>query len=353
LGYSADEMVGKSTPALFHDPGEVAQAAADISKEMNLPVPVGFETFVFKAKLGTFDERQWSYIRKDGQRTQVRLNVTGLYNSNNELYGFMGIAKDLTQEISLQTALSLEKSKALHNAKLASLGEMSAGIAHEINNPLAIIQSNIELLRRFRENKEKFESKTETMFKAIHRIEKIVKGLKKFSRTSESTPHKFESLAHIVNEALVIIETKSKRHTTEVRIDVPSNLHILCDEIEIEQVLVNLVNNGIEAIKNMENRWVHIKAYSELGQVVVQVIDSGQGLPKEIESKLFQPFFTTKSVGEGTGLGLSIVKGILDEHHATISLNRSIPHTCFELRFPGREQKEVLKDQQNNEQDAS
>ena len=112
------------------------------------------------------------------------------------------------------------------------------------------------------------------------------------------------------------------------------DFQICCDSVEIEQVLVNLINNAIDAVKGQENAWVKLNCFEVGSQVVLQVIDSGLGLSKEVEAKLFQPFFPTKPVGEGTGLGLSIVKGILDEHKASISLNRAMPHTCFEIRFP-------------------
>ena len=108
----------------------------------------------------------------------------------------------------------------------------------------------------------------------------------------------------------------------------------MCDEIEIEQVLVNLINNGIDAVKNLPEKWVRVTIFEDPTQVILQISDSGSGIPEKIRHRLFDPFFTTKGVGEGTGLGLSIAKGILDEHHATISVLAEAPHTCFEIRFP-------------------
>ncbi|MFN8846301.1 MAG: sensor histidine kinase [Bdellovibrionales bacterium] len=112
-----------------------------------------------------------------------------------------------------------------------------------------------------------------------------------------------------------------------------TNSLILCDSIEIEQVLVNLINNGIDAASKTDEKWVYINIFDEKNELVIQIIDSGNGIPPEIEEKIFQPFFTTKAVGEGTGLGLSIVKGILDQHKAQIQLRRDIKNTCFEVRF--------------------
>ncbi len=234
----------------------------------------------------------------------------------------------------LKGVIELERAKAHHNAKLASLGEMSAGIAHEINNPLAIIAGTVRLLKKHRDNVEKFEAQTETITKAATRIEKIVLGLRKFSRTSEGSIFKTEFLADIVSESLVITGAKTKLHSVLVKTNIQEGLTLSCDSIEIEQVLINLINNGVDAIKEQREKWIQINAFTESNQVVVQVMDSGPGISQEVEEKIFQSFFTTKIVGEGTGLGLSVSKGILDQHKATIKVLRTVKNTCFEIRFP-------------------
>jgi C4-dicarboxylate-specific signal transduction histidine kinase len=109
---------------------------------------------------------------------------------------------------------------------------------------------------------------------------------------------------------------------------------IHCNEIEVEQVIVNLINNALDAIKTKIDKWIKISIYEEANQVVLRVMDSGKGIPEEVRQNLFDPFFTTKQTGEGTGLGLSISKGIIDEHKATITVLDNCPNTCFEIRFP-------------------
>jgi C4-dicarboxylate-specific signal transduction histidine kinase len=158
--------------------------------------------------------------------------------------------------------------------------------------------------------------------------------LKKFSRTSESVIRKNESVKSMLEEVLVLTEAKSKRHSTPVMLTVADGLSINCDAMEIQQVMINLVNNAIDAVKEHPEKWVKITCFVDNDQVLMNFIDSGTGLSQATEAKLFEPFFTTKPVGQGTGLGLSISKGILDQHQASIKVDRSFPTTCFQIGFP-------------------
>ncbi len=235
----------------------------------------------------------------------------------------------------LEHLVATKTSQLIHQARLASLGEMAAGIAHEINNPLAIIAGTIPLLAKFKDDPVKSASKLATMTKSCERITKIVLGLRKFARSSDLGVRKLELISSLVSEAVSFTEGKSKRHTIPVEVTLSTDAAILCAGIEIEQVLINLINNAIDAVKNKGTaQWVKIQAFEDAGQLVVQIFDSGEGISEAIEAKLFEPFFTTKEVGKGTGLGLSISKGILDQHQATLRLNREFKNTCFEVRFP-------------------
>lgn len=222
-------------------------------------------------------------------------------------------------------------------SKLVSLGEMSAGIAHEINNPLAIISGSAGQLAQFAGNPEKFAIKIEAINKATSRIAKIVSGLKKFSRSSDGKRHSSQDLAGIVRDALALTDAKAKQHNTSVTYDLKAGVFISCDSVEIEQVVVNLISNSVDAIKNLDKRWIEIEVSEDREWGILRVGDSGPGIPENIRAKLFDPFFTTKDVGEGTGLGLSISKGILDDHQATITLLSDAPNTWFEIRFPKAE----------------
>lgn len=250
-----------------------------------------------------------------------------------------GINYDRTKEEKIASELELEKLKSIRNAKLASLGEMSAGIAHEINNPLAIIHGTIRVLAKVASDEEQLAKKVETIHLATERIAKIVKSLRKFSRTSDKSTFKGHFLSEIVNESLVLTNAKARSHSTQITLESKSAGKILCDDIEIEQVLVNLINDAIDAIQHLNERWITLEVHENENQVILRVRDSGPRISPDVEKKMFEPFFTTKPVGKGTGLGLSISKGILDEHHASIELLGDDPHTCFEICFPKMEDK--------------
>lgn len=272
-------------------------------------------------------------VTPNGVRKNIRGKGYVVRDDDQKPLMMFGLNWDVTAEVQLHQALDLERAKSLHSAKLASLGEISAGIAHEINNPLAIISANISLLQKFRADETKFESKLVAIQKSTLRIEKIVKALRKFSRTSDQSSLKMERLLDIVQESISLVDSRATHLSVNIGVEVDESLMIECDHLEIEQVLINLLNNAIDAVKSLETRWVLIRASAELNDIVLHVMDSGSGISPDIEEKLFQPFFTTKQVGEGTGLGLSISKGILDQHGAEISLNRSFSNTCFEIRF--------------------
>jgi signal transduction histidine kinase len=240
-------------------------------------------------------------------------------------------------EVETRRLLEIERVKSLRNAKLASLGEMSAGIAHEINNPLTIIVGTVRVLSRHASNPEEFNARIKIIDQSTQRIGKIVKSLKKFSRTDSGKQFAYRDLNQIVRESVILTEAKARRSDTLVGIEGSTSHEIYCEEIEIEQVLVNLIGNGIDAVQELEQKWVKIHLFERDGRIILQVRDSGSGIDPEVRQRLFEPFFTTKPVGQGTGLGLSIVKGIIDDHRASIEVLANDPHTCFELSFPKAE----------------
>ncbi len=318
MGVSPESVIGKSVHDLVHPELAFIYAADDerifrsgkpscVDRE-DFVTPAGVRKSVWTRKIPTYDEK-----------------------GNPDL--LISIAHDITEEVAIREALELERVRSLQNAKMATLGEMAASIAHEINNPLAILSGSLQLLPRYRENTERFDAKLVSMESAVHRIVRIVSGLRKLSRSSQGSQIEVHDVTAIIEEVLVLTEVKSKAHSVNVEIEANGSAYISCNEIEIQQILINLINNAVDAVKTLPERWVKIRVLKGVGHIILQVRDSGKGIPEEISARLFEPFFTTKPVGEGTGIGLSIVKRILDEHHASIEVLKQDPHTCFQMIF--------------------
>lgn len=246
---------------------------------------------------------------------------------------FFTLSTDITSvKVAEQSRRELE-SKLINSDRLSVLGEIACGVAHEINNPLAVLIGKLMLMRQeLQKDTPSTEKLTDTVTKleaTIDRISKIVRGLKTYSRKSEQDPMQLSSLLSIINDSHVLCVDRLKRESVDLTIDCPADLEILCHPSEISQVLVNLIMNAIDAIAERSPKWIRITARSNAGQVTVAVTDCGPGIPPEIANKLMEAFFTTKSVGKGTGLGLSISKTIIENHGGTLTIDESAANTTF------------------------
>jgi two-component system, LuxR family, sensor histidine kinase DctS len=338
LGYKASEIIGKQTPGLFHDPQEVEETAQHLTEELGFEVPVGFETFIIKARFGNFDERQWTYISKTGHRTQVLLSVTALLNAKGEIYGYMGIAKDLTEALTAKSLIAEQQVKLVQSSKMAALGEMAAGIAHEINNPLTIISGRAELIlnkisQGKRVTKEELTLGLSKIEENVSRVAKIVSSLKSLSRNSANDPQLSHNLQTLVLEAIDLCCEKFNHHRIGFQLEL-DNTHILCRAPEISQILTNLLNNSFDALIEQKFRLIKIKTFCGEHQSGLEFSDSGPGIPVAHRDKIMQPFFTTKEVGKGTGIGLSLSKQLAESNRGTLTLNDKHPNTQFVLSFP-------------------
>ncbi len=266
--------------------------------------------------------------KKDGSYYWVYTTIIQSESVGWGIDGYLAISYDITaqKEAQLQLVNTL--------IKFSEMGELYAGMGHEIKNPLSIISGNIALMRKYKDDPEKFEIKCKSIEKSVVRIEKIVNSIQKFSRDTTEDAHLPILLSELIKDGVAMTEMKAKRHATEIEVNVETNCEILCNENEILQVLINLINNGIDAIKNNGEKWIKIKGFVDNSKIVMQIMDSGNGITPEIEHQMFHPFFTTKEIGKGTGLGLSVSKRILDNHGASFGLNRTFPNTCFEICFP-------------------
>lgn len=257
--------------------------------------------------------------------------------------------------------LDQERSKTFQSARLVSLGEMSAGIAHEINNPLAILSGKLSIMRNVLEAttlgsdsnlnegaKSKLFEGIEKCLKMTDRIASIIKGLRIFSRDGQTDPLVNTPIREVISDTLDLCKMRLEK--LEISLEVSPELmanenffDIPCRKVQIAQVLLNLINNSKDAIcegsQSETPKWIKISAlksgHLDDSQVLkLAVIDSGNGIKPEIAQKMFDPFFTTKAPGSGTGLGLSISKGIIESHGGKIYVDHTHPNTCIVIELP-------------------
>jgi C4-dicarboxylate-specific signal transduction histidine kinase len=235
-------------------------------------------------------------------------------------------------------------------SKMATLGEMATGIAHELNQPLNVIRLGCDYLsKRMRIEKvlpsEDLCDVTHELCANVERASRIINHLRQFGRKADHTMTSIDVNTPIRN-VFTMLQTQFDTHAIGWKLELGNDLPpILGDENRLEQVFINLVINARDAIleraKRREDgdpqweRMVIISSFLESGRVVVTVADTGTGIAEQIRDRVFEPFFTTKKTGDGTGLGLSISYAIIKEHQGTIEIMpQKEPGITFRLTFP-------------------
>lgn len=246
-----------------------------------------------------------------------------------------GLPIDELKEVRHQ--LEVEKAKAAYSAKLAGIGVMASGVAHEINNPLAIISMNAETMRvKLASNKideSLWEKKSRTIIETVGRIAFIIKSLQQLSREDVIPQGETVDLHHVIKEVINVSDVRMKQMGIDLTYKNERPLQVKGKHVEIGQVLMNLINNSVDAVQTTDVKKINIEVTEEDSEVVLDIMDSGTGISEEAQTNLFQPFFTTKDIGAGTGLGLSISRSILLSNHGSISLVREKNPTIFQVRL--------------------
>jgi signal transduction histidine kinase len=236
--------------------------------------------------------------------------------------------KNLEERVAEQTSLLLQSSK------MAALGEMAAGIAHEVNTPLCVIKLVTQQVEDTRFQPEKTKESLGTIVRMVDRIAKIITALKTISRTSQGEPFQPASLPKLVDEVLSLCRERFAAAGVDLQIAPLPDLSIECRPIDISQVILNLLNNAFDAASDLPEKWVQLELLDQEETVEFRVTDSGSGIAEELSERIFSPFFTTKEIGKGTGLGLSVSRGLVDAHNGKIRVDTSAPHTSFVVTLP-------------------
>jgi PAS domain S-box-containing protein len=281
---------------------------------------------------GFIEDMEIEFTKADGTSFPVLLSATAVSDEKNQLVGCEGIAKDLTRVKTMMEQL-------VASEKMASVGQMAAGVAHEINTPLGIILGYAQLMRDdFTQESEEGQNLSiiERQAKACR---KIVADLLKFSRQSESA-RKDLSINEVLTDVIAVTQHSLNMDHINVHEDLADDLPpVIGDTERLRQVFINLVNNAHHAMEQQGSGELTIitRYLPDTHQVVATVQDTGHGIPEKIRKRIFDPFFTTKPVGKGTGLGLSVSYGIIQDHGGQIEVESPVAGdkgTAFHVKFP-------------------
>lgn len=276
---------------------------------------------------------------KSGDSYWVHAVITPIKDYSGVTKKYLSIRFDITAQKRQQEALEQQRVMMANASKMASLGEMASGIAHEINNPLTIITGRTRLGRK------KFEALPEvvevltSIENVAFRIARIVKGLRTFARDGSQDPMEPCSVASILSDTIELCQEKIKNSGIELRQDpVPDDLKVAGRSVQLSQVVMNLIGNALDVLVDHPQanvvQWIATKVTATPDRVEIHITDSGPGVPPDLRQKIMQPFFTTKAIGKGTGLGLSISTGIIQAHHGDLYLDETAPNTTFVISLP-------------------
>jgi PAS domain S-box-containing protein len=324
-GYSETELISRDGD-LTH-PEDRAEEARLLSRILSGEVAAG-----------RLEER---YMHKQGQTIYVLLSIAVVERDEaGRPVHFVAHVEDLTDRKRVEQELEGNRAQMVSSSRLSALGMMAGGIAHEINNPLAVIHASAANISRMAESGS---VPVPAVLKNCHRISqtadrisRIVRSLRHVARETSADEFRETQVREIVDETLELCAERFRAHNIRLVVSaVDRSAVISCREVQICQVLLNLLQNSFDELVDWEGeRWVTLDVSYYPGWVVFSVTDSGPGIAREHRAHIMEPFFTTKPVGKGIGLGLSISRSIALEHRGTLELDQGSPYTCFRLKLP-------------------
>jgi PAS domain S-box-containing protein len=306
--------------SLLRFPQPVEQSLAGLSDEIRAEVE---KHGVWR---GTLRRR-----RRDGSTFPASSTVVALRNRRRAITHFVAVERDVTDELRLRDQL-------VHSERLSAIGELVAGVAHEINNPLQAIVGCVELMLDDHADVSLMRRDLEIVRREAGRAGHIVQNLLSFVR--RSAPNRtVADLNQLVKQTAELREYHLYQQNIRLIVQcTPEPLPVLVDREEIQQVVLNLLLNAEQAIDSPSTRGtIVVRTMNIDGRHAVEVLDNGPGIRPELRGRIFEPFFTTKEVGEGTGLGLSISHGIAAAHGGALEICDAPVGACFRLELPASE----------------
>ncbi len=312
FGYTVEEITsavkGKGAVNLY-PPG----VAKDIMKKLRS------DSYGGKGKLSS---TELSIINSSGEEIPVRMTAAIIYEDGREV-GSMGVYDDLREKLEVEKKLKEVELRALHSEKMASLGQLAAGVAHEINNPLTGILLYANMLIESMDDGDERKQDLEYILEDANRCREIVKNLLAYSRQTNPKKEVFQ-INDLLNKSLALIRDQN------IFMNIDIKKHLSCemmmvrgDRNQLHQVIINLVMNAADAMNKKGVLTLRTYRNKKAQKVYLEVSDTGCGISSENISKIFDPFFTTKELGKGTGLGLSTAYGIIKENGGHISVKET------------------------------
>ncbi|MDD9305095.1 MAG: PAS domain S-box protein [Desulfobacter sp.] len=274
-------------------------------------------------------------VNSKGEEIEVEMSAAIIYDDKGNESATMAIYNDFKDKIRVEKELKLTQQQLAQSEKMASLGQLAAGVAHEINNPLTGVLFYASLLLERDDLDENAIADLGYIVEDAKRCRNIVKSLLVYSRSADSEKN-IVQINDIVLKSLKLLRDQKRFLNIRIKKYLAENMMLINADInKLNQVIINLVMNAADAIEDQGTISIYTYRDKTLKKVFLEIKDTGIGIPHQNLSRIFDPFFTTKEVGKSTGLGLSIVYGIIEEHGGKISVKKTgAKGTTFIMEFP-------------------
>lgn len=277
--------------------------------------------------------------KQEGSRF-LEYKCSVIKQTDKNLEGIVVTVFDVTEKLSNERTIAKQQEELMRFGRYASLGEISAGFAHEINTPLNVILSNLDVMTTLADagelNAEEAHKIGEEVENVVQAISGIVQGMKSIAGNKEKNREKID-IANLIRQSVQIAEFRLQRFGVRVDYgDIGPGTTIQCWKVQVIQILINLINNSIDAIEDQKDKWIKFSAKENGENIDIIVQDSGHGIDKKLAEKVMTPFFTTKDRknDEGTGIGLSLSRSIARNHGGELFIDHDEKNTTFVLRLP-------------------
>jgi two-component system NtrC family sensor kinase len=321
-GYTAEEVIGKSPIAEIYPEG----VAKEVMKKLRSPEYGG---------VGKLTPSQFNVINKAGMEIPIQLSATLIYDGMGKEVASVGIFTDLRPRLKMEKKLQETHVQLVSSEKMASLGKLAAGIAHEINNPLGGILIYASLMMEDLSEEDPKRGDLARIVQEAGRCKEIVKSLLEFARQTEPKMEPTD-INRAITDGLFFLENQALFHNIQIikKLD-PFLPSVRGNSGQLKQVFMNIIVNAAEAIYGSGTLTITTSHDAHRKTVFVEFIDTGEGIAEENLTRIFDPFFTTKDVGKGTGLGLATSYGIIEGHGGKIGVKSRLSEgTTFRIELP-------------------